>query len=259
MAEIWAEEEIRQDDFLGGRLKLFQPRQGYRSGMDAVLLAASVPARSGDRILELGCGAGAAISCLGRRVSGTQLSGLELQPNYAKLAMRNAKFNNLSLEITIGNLTQMPENLKQMQFDHVMVNPPYFLRDQSTEAPDHGRETAMGEATPLSDWVAQAAKRTKPKGTVTFIQRADRLPDLLSHMSEYLGSLTLLPLIPRAGKPARLVILQGRKNGRAAFKLLDSWVLHDGSQHDGDRENHTKATTCILRDGQALPLGQISM
>ncbi|WP_085805042.1 tRNA1(Val) (adenine(37)-N6)-methyltransferase [Roseovarius albus] len=256
---MWPERELSQDDFLGGRLKLFQPRQGYRSGMDAVLLAASVPARSGDSVLELGCGAGVAISCLGHRIPGTQLTGLELQSHYAALATRNAQANSLTLEVTTGNLTRMPELLKQQQFDHVMANPPYFLREQSTEAPDQGRETAMGETTPLADWVAQAAKRTKPKGTVTFIQRANRLPELLSHMSAHLGSLTLLPLIPRTGKPARLVILQGRKNGRAAFKFLDGWVLHDGTQHDGDRENHTKATTCILRDGQALPLGQITL
>ena len=256
MANLWPDDVLRQDDFLGGKLRLFQPRQGYRSGMDAVLLAASVPARANDSVLELGCGAGVAILCLGRRVSGTSLYGLELQPEYAALAQRNAAENDQNLQIFTGDLAQMPESLKQQQFDHVLANPPYFLRSSSTKAPDAGRETAMGEETPLADWVEQAAKRTKPKGTVTFIQRAGRLPELLTHMSTHLGSLTVSPLIPRPGRQARLVLVQGQKGGRADFKLLDGWVLHEGQQHDGDRESYTKATSYVLREGHSMPLGE---
>ncbi|WP_120499559.1 tRNA1(Val) (adenine(37)-N6)-methyltransferase [Roseovarius sp. EL26] len=259
MADLWSQAEISQNDFLGGRLKFYQPRQGYRSGMDAVLLAASVPARVGDSVLELGCGAGVAILCLGHRVQGTALSGLELQPRYAALAQRNATENNLELQLETGDLAQPPKGLKQQQFDHVLANPPYFLRANSTKAPDTGRETAMGEDTPLATWVEQAAKRTKPKGTVTFIQRADRLPELLTQMAKHLGGVTVLPLIPRPGKPARLVLVQGRKGGRAAFCLRDGWVLHDGSHHDGDRENHSKATSCVLREGQPMPLGEVKV
>jgi tRNA1(Val) A37 N6-methylase TrmN6 len=188
MAEPWLEEEVSQDDFLGGQLQLFQPRKGYRSGMDAVLLAASVPARAGDSVMELGCGAGVAVSCLGRRVAGLELNGLEVQPEYAALAARNAQANDLPIRLTIGDLAQMPDTLKQQRFNHVFANPPYFLRADGTQAPDIGRETAMGEGTPLADWVKHAAKRTLPKGTITFIQRADRLPELLTHMSIHLAA-----------------------------------------------------------------------
>ena len=79
-----------RDAFLGGKLRLRQPRRGYRAGIDPVLLAASVPARPGQSVLDLGCGAGAAALCLAARVGGLRLAGLERQADYAELARANA-------------------------------------------------------------------------------------------------------------------------------------------------------------------------
>ena len=84
----FAAEALSQDGFLGGRLAIWQPRVGYRAAMDPVLLAAAVAARAGESVLELGCGVGVASLCLGSRVPGLALTGLELQPAYARLARR---------------------------------------------------------------------------------------------------------------------------------------------------------------------------
>ncbi|MGK7651467.1 tRNA1(Val) (adenine(37)-N6)-methyltransferase [Roseovarius sp. B08] len=241
------------DDFLGGRLKILQPRAGYRAGIDPVLLAASIPAKPGDTVLDLGCGVGVAGLCLARRVSGVHLTGLERQPAYADLARANGAANDLPFEVVEGDLSDMPRTLRDRQFHHVLANPPYFDRAASTTAADPGREGAMGEDTRLAAWVAAAAKRTRPKGTTTFIQRAERLPELLSHAAGHLGSLQLLPLIPRPGRPARLVLLRGRRGGRAAFRLHDGLCLHNGQHHVNDCENYTPATACILRDGGEMP------
>jgi len=243
------------DAFLGGRLSITQPRYGYRAGVDPVLLAASVPATPGQSVLELGCGVGTAALCLAMRVPDLALAGLELQESYAELARKNASQNNVAMEVLTGDLANMPPSLKSRRFDHVIANPPYFDRSSGLPATDIGRETALGEETPLTEWVRAAAKRTTPGGYVSFIHRADRLPDLLGAALHHLGSLELQPLIPRTGKPARLVILRGRKGGRAAFKLHDGWVLHTGHKHKEDRENYTTSTSCILRDGADLNFG----
>ena len=252
MADGWSDDQLSSDDFLGGRLRLFQPKRGYRAGIDPVLLAASIPARRGDTALELGCGVGTALLCLGRRVPGLSLTGIELQEGYADLARRNATENALQAEIVTADLAQMPDSLTQRQFTHVLANPPYFDRRTSTPARDGGRETALGETQPLASWVEAAARRTAPKGTVTFIHRAEKLPDLLFAAARHLGSLEVLPLIPRPGRDARLILMRGRKGGKAEFKLHDGWVLHAGASHEADAENYTSATACILRDGNGL-------
>lgn len=230
-----------------------QPRTGYRAGIDPVLLAASVTARPGETLLDLGCGAGIAGLCVAARVPGIHLTGLELQPAYADLARQNAARNGITSEVVTGDLAAMPATLRALHFDHVIANPPYFDRRASTAAQDSGRERAMGEATPLADWVRAAARRVAPKGTVTFIQRAERLPELLAAMTAHLGSLDLRPLIARRGRAARLVLIRGKKGGRAALRLHDGWLLHEGAGHAGDGESYTAATQALLRDAAALP------
>ncbi|MBR9763424.1 MAG: methyltransferase [Rhodobacteraceae bacterium] len=250
-----AGEALSADRFLGGRLILQQPLKGYRAGVDPVLLAASVQARPGESLLDLGCGAGAAALCAGRRLSGLVLHGLERQPVYAALARRNASGNGLEMQVHEGDLAAMPEALRQAQFDHVIANPPYFRRDASTRAVEPGREGALGEETPLATWVEAAAKRCKPGGTVTFIHRAERLPELMTAFAARLGSLELKPLLPRQGRESQLVLLRGRKNGRAAFRLHAGLLLHAAAAHDGDREDYTPEASRILRDSAPLLFG----
>ena len=251
--ESFDEAELSHDAFLGGRLVIAQPRGGYRAGVDPVLLAASVPARAGDRVLDLGCGGGVAGLCLAARVPGVRLTGLEVQPAYADLARRNATLNDIALDVVTGDLSNMPDVLRQQQFDHVIANPPYFDRHQSTPACDAGREQALGEGVSLADWVRAAARRAAQKGSVTFIQRAERLPDLMTAAMIHLGSLEVLPLIPRRGRAARLVLLRGRKGGRADLRLHDGWLLHEGPEHVQDGEKYTDMTDQVLRNAADLP------
>lgn len=238
--------------FLGGQLQIAQPLRGYRAGVDPVFLAASVPARAGQRVLELGCGVGTAALCLGRRVPGLELAGVEIQADYADLARRNAKENKINLTVHTADLTDLPSDLKKQHFDHVIANPPYFDRRKSSPSPHPGRETAFGEETPLDVWVDVAARRLAPKGYATFIHRAERLPDLLASLGARLGSLQVQPLAPRRGRDATLLLVRGRKGGRATFRLHAPLVLHEGDAHGADGEDYTTAVSRILRNGAAL-------
>ncbi|SLN50966.1 tRNA1(Val) (adenine(37)-N6)-methyltransferase [Ruegeria meonggei] len=249
---LFADSDLTCNDFLGGRRRLLQPRAGYRAGVDPVLLAASVPATCSHTVLELGCGAGAAILCLMARVPDLQGVGVELQPAYADLARRNAAANDAQLQVVEADLCALPSELKQQQFDHVIANPPYYLTGAHSPASDTGRSVALGEDTPLEAWIDVAAKRLAPRGYLHMIQKADRLPDMLAACAGRLGSAEVLPLAARTGRPAELVILRARKGGRAAFRLLAPLILHAGDRHEKDGESYTKQVSAVLRDGAAL-------
>lgn len=248
-----AETALSEDAFLGGRLSIKQPRQGYRAGVDPVFLASAVPAQSGQSVLELGLGVGVASLCLAARVPGLIQYGIEVQPDYAALARANAQANNIKLEVVKGDIASMPAELKAISFDHVMMNPPYYLRKDGTAAQDLGRETSLGEGLPLQDWITAGAKRLKPGGLLTIIQRADRLPEAIN-ASTSVGSISVRPLAPRQGRAATLVLLHVKKGGRAAFQLHAPLILHEGMRHEADGESYSPQVKSILREGGAFPL-----
>lgn len=244
--------ELTCDSFLGGALRIWQPRDGYRAGVDPVLLAASIPVRRNQSVLDLGCGAFVAGLCLARRVPGIELTGLERHSGYAALAKRNALENDIDAHVLTGDLAKPPPALRERQFDHVFANPPYLDRARGKSAENALRETALGEETALEIWVRQAAKRTRPGGLVTMIQRADRLPELLSAAHMHLGSLEMLPLLPRQGRAARLVLLRGKPGGGAAFRLHAGIVMHEGASHLRDGEDYTAQIARVLRKSGEL-------
>lgn len=244
--------ELTEDGFLGGRLRVLQPRRGYRAATDAVFLAAAVPARPGQSVLELGCGAAVAALCLAARVPRLTITGVEVQPEYADLARRNAATNSVALDVVTSDLADLPAGLRGARFDHVMANPPYYSPQGGTAARDPGRETAQREETPLSLWIDVALRRLSDGGWLTLIQRAERLPEVLAALSGRTGSIAALPLAPREGRQAGRVVVRARKGARGPFRLLAPLVVHTGRAHDSDGDDFADAARAVLRAGAAL-------
>lgn len=247
---------LTQDTILGGRVRILQPRDGSRAGIDAVLLAASVPAEPGDAVLELGCGVGSASLCLAARVPGLSLVGIEIQEEYAELAKRNAAQADVGLTVMQGDVAALPEAVRQRQFDQVLANPPYYFPEAREAAQNSGRDYALAERTPLAEWVRAATRRLVPGGTLTMIQSAERLPDLVTALVEFqFGAIEALPLLPRAERPARFVILRGRKGRKTPFRLHAPVCLHDGAAHVSDADGYSARINKILRDAAPLEFG----
>jgi tRNA1(Val) A37 N6-methylase TrmN6 len=252
LAPDFAEAALREDALLDGRVRLMQPREGYRAATDPVLLAAAVPARPGEAVLDLGCGAGAAALCLAARVPGLVLHGVERQAAYAALARRNAALNWAALTVWEADIAALPAGLRALSFDQVLANPPWFA-PSATPARDPGRDVAQREDTPLALWVAAGLRRLRPGGHLTLIAPAERLPALLAATGG-LG-VTVRPLAPREGRAAGRVILQARKGARSAFRLLAPLVIHAGPAHLRDGEDFSAAARAVLREAAPLAMG----
>lgn len=242
-----------RDAFLDGRLTIEQPITGYRAATDPVFLAASVDANPGQTALELGCGVGVAALCLAARVPELAVTGLELQPGYAALARRNAKANNLPLDVIEGDLTCPPEALKARSFDHVLANPPYYVANAATAPTDLGRDTAHREiGADLCAFIDAGLRRLKPGGWLTLIQRTDRLPEIMSALTGRAGDICIQPLSPRRVRPASRVIVRARKGAKAPLILCPPLVVHRGGRHIVDGSDFSARAEAILRHGKAL-------
>ena len=242
---------ITEDRLLGGRIQLIQPQEGYRVAIDPVFLAAAVPAAPGDLVLDVGAGVGAAALCLAWREPACQVRGIEVQRELVRLAGRNVDLNGFAgrVEVMVGDLLRPPPRLAPSSFHHVMANPPFLPADAATPPPQRGRAVAHveGEAD-LADWVRFCLTMTRPKGTVTFIHRADRLEALLAELRSRAGEIVVFPLWPGSSRPASRVLVRARKEVGAPTRLAAGLVLHEP---DG---RFTPAAEAILRDGVGLML-----
>ncbi len=245
----------RDDGFLGGRLVLRQPARGYRAGTDAVMLAAACPARPGERVLELGCGAGVALFCLGARVGPVLLTGLERQEELAALARHNAAATGIAARIVSGDLAAMPAGLRAENFDHVIANPPFFV--SGTKAPDAARAAARHEDTALECWIDAGLRRLRPGGALTLIHRAEALDRILVALTGRAGAVSVLPLAARQGHDAGRVIVLSRKGARGGLRLHAPFVLHARPAHERDCEDLSAPARAVLRDGLAIVGGQV--
>lgn len=237
------------DAFLGGALTLRQPLKGFRSGHEAVLLAASIPAVAGQSALEAGLGTGAASLCLLKRVPGVKVAGLEAHPDTALLARENALRNKLEerLEVLEGRVEAPPEVLRQQSFHHVFANPPFLEEGEGLSADGEMRAGArMGPQGTLVAWADFCIRRAGPGGTVTLLHRADRLARILQELEGRCGAILIYPLWPKASAPAKRVIVRGVKGSRAPLQILPGLVLHTES---GAYTGEVEAT---LRDGAPL-------
>lgn len=239
------------DAVLGGRVTLHQPAAGYRVAIDPVVLAAACPAEGGERVVDLGCGVGTATLCLARRVENVRCVGVDLQSALVELATRNAHENNLADRVSFlaGDILDRTLPIYAAPADHVIVNPPYLRRGAATPSgnPVKALANIEGDAD-LMAWVAAAEKAARPGGTITFIHRADRLPELLAALGARCGGISIQPLHPKSGAAAHRVIVSGRLHQKLPAILLPGLVVHEA---DG---TFSPAIERVLRDGAGLSM-----
>ncbi|MCW5698666.1 MAG: methyltransferase domain-containing protein [Rhodospirillales bacterium] len=246
---------VSEDALLDGGVRLMQPRGGFRAAIDPVILAASVAAKAGDTVLDVGVGTGAAALCLAHRLSGVRVTGIDVNVDFLALADGNARRNGLDdrVKFLAADVSAQPRAfappLVPDRFDHVMTNPPYLAAGCGRAPSDPVRAVATMEGTAdLETWLRFCVRVLRPKGTVTVIHRGDRLDHVLACLAGRVGDIRILPLWPGKNRPASRVIVAGRKGSRAPMQLLPGLALHtpDGS--------FTAEAQGILRRGEQLTM-----
>lgn len=239
------------DTILNGQIQLHQPATGYRVAIDPIFLAAAIDISPGDEVLDVGTGVGAASLCLAHRVPFAKITGLEVQLDYVRLASENIRLNRMSdrIQVLNGDLLRPPPRLAAGTFSHVMTNPPYYEAEANTAPPNAGKAMAhVQTGVTMAQWVHFCLLMLRPKGTLSMIYRADGLGEVLSLLQGKVGDIALFPLWAGLDKPAKRVILQGRKGTQGSLRLHPGLMLHE----PGGR--YTIAAEDILRNGKALQI-----
>lgn len=219
------------DAFLGGRLSVAQPKNGFRAGFDSVLLGTAV-SRTARTLLELGSGAGVPSLVALEHNAALSATLVEFDASVLPLTRSNVADNGFSgrARVVTADLTQPAaragEGLLSDAYGSVIANPPYFDGASGTSpAADRGLARHMpGEA--LDAWVRAAATHAAPGGEAIFVHVPQSLPALLAALAPRFGAITILPLAPRLGEAAIRVLVRGIKGSRAPLQLLATRFLH---------------------------------
>jgi tRNA1Val (adenine37-N6)-methyltransferase len=209
------------DEFLGGRIRLIQSREGYRFSVDAILLARFVTVRPSDVIVDLGAGCGI-ISLLLLQRPVRWVLALEIQRKLADQAVRNASLNGVAdrMGVILADLRQAP--FGKPLADVVVCNPPFRRRGSGRVNPDLQRAIARHEITASLNDILDAAKAVlKPKGRLALIYPAGRLVDLVMRMRAFeIEPKRMRVVYPSMEEEAKLVLVEGSRGGKGGVKVL---------------------------------------
>ena len=219
--------EVTEDTMLGGQVRIVQPKVGYRAAIDPVLLAAAVKGKARDRVLDVGCGTGAAMFCLAARIPGIDVSGLERQPDLAALAQASIKLNAFETRarVVVGDLSTLPDIICAAPFDIVISNPPFGSDGPPSPQPSIAAAHHESDMN-LTQWIGACLKLLKPKGRFLLIHRADRLGEIMSALRPGCGDIHITPLFPKKGEPAKRVIIDAGKGRNTGDTINPGLVLH---------------------------------
>jgi tRNA1Val (adenine37-N6)-methyltransferase len=226
----------RIDDMGFGGLSLIQDENGFRYGIDAVLLAtfAAGAVRAPERICDLGTGNGAVAMILLSKYQKAQVVGVEIQKEPAALAERSAALNGFADRCTIlrADVRELSseEAVARESFDLVVTNPPYVRDGGPMVSENRGIAMARHEiAGGLESFLDAAAWLLSDRGTLCMVHRPSRLVDILSQArARRLEPKEILPVAPRAGKDPNLVLVRFVKNGGAEMQLHAPLYVYEG-------------------------------
>lgn len=230
------------DAFHRGRFHLVQPaRGGHRAGVDAMILASTVPADFDGRLADLGAGAGAAGLAVATRCASARVLLVEKSPVMADYAQRtlahplNAalapRADLLQADVTLVGRARVAAGLSDNCFDFAIMNPP-FNAAADRRTPDAVKAEAHVMAADLFEqWICTAAAIVKPGGSLSLIARPGSIRPILDALSGRFGGAVVVPVQPRAHEVAIRIVARAVRGSRAGLTLAPALILHGETGH----------------------------
>lgn len=227
---------------LDGRVALLQSENGLRVTMDTVLVAAGVRGKAGDSFLDMGCGTGGVGLCILERLKDLDLNltGIDIQQEMIDLAQQNAP----QASFIYGDIADKTV-FKAEQFDHIVMNPPYFEQGKKQACKDSARDTAFS-ADDFEIWMERAVHWVKQKGSLTLIHKAENLDDILRLSHKKFGALEIWFVHAKPQEDAIRVIIRMIRGRNSPLTIHPPIIMRDKNN------NESLQSKAILRDGMGL-------
>ncbi|MDR1375442.1 MAG: methyltransferase [Holosporaceae bacterium] len=215
--------ETTEDNILNGKIRLFQPKNGYRVAVDPIILASLVALRPCHKVLDVGCGSGAISLILKLKEKAAEITAIDMDDEMCQICQRNGQANFLDLEIITTEVGSFSDPLKNRFFDVVVTNPPFF--SAQSFRPSNAKRFANFETLDLLHWISYCLRKLKNNGVFYIIHCATRIGDILEVLNK-IGSVEIMPLFPKEGMEAKRVIIKCKKNHKSGAKILPGLCMH---------------------------------
>jgi tRNA1Val (adenine37-N6)-methyltransferase len=224
------------DELTAAGLKILQAKSGYRFSLDPVLLCTFISSVKNSRVVDLGTGNGVIPLLLSSRNEANLLIGVEIQLQMVERARRSVELNGLDgfVQIVNADIRELHEVMCAGSCDVVTANPPYRGKSSGRNAANGERCIARHELYGgLRDFLRAAAFLLNSGGRFYMVYLAERLPELLAEMRCFKIEPKRLRLVhSRIDEPARIVLVEGRKNGNPGMRVEPSLVVYKGKGRD---------------------------
>lgn len=224
-------ENEKVDDLQCKGLRIIQKNDGFKFGVDAVLLSNFATVKKNDNILDMGTGTGIIPILLAGKTMAKSITGLEIQEDMADMAKRSVDINNLGERVRIicGDIKESVEIFGPSSFNTVVSNPPYMSVGRGLVNPSDSKSIARHEILcTLEDIIRSSGKILVPGGQLAMVHRPHRLVDILYCMRMYGIEPKYMRFVhPSPYKKANLVLVKGYRGGNPELKMLDPLYVYD--------------------------------
>ncbi len=212
-------------------LHIIQKKQGFRFGVDAVLLSDFAKVKKKERVIDFCTGTGIIPLLLYGKKEPVHIMGIEIQEEFIEMAKKSVAYNGLQERITMikGDLRDLEEVRNLPKVDVVTVNPPYKKENSGILNEKDSLTMARHEVTlNLEDVIKAASICLKDLGRFYMIHRPERLVDIMVLMRTYHIEPKVLRMVyPNVNKPPTMLLIEGRKGGGAFLKVMEPLMVYD--------------------------------